>query len=128
MGSIWNANLTNAEIERYAYLYGKRHLASFAAEVEDQSDLEDRHEQGLEAAKEAAFKEGKDEGMGIDTAQVIDDLEAEINRLKADHQRCRDNLVAVSDWLRVSDNHNTLAKRKAFSERVRQALNVIPRY
>lgn len=128
MASIWNANLTNSEIERYAYLYGKAHLACCAADLEDQDDLETRHAEELEAAIESAFKEGKQEGMGIDTADEIDRLEAEVEKLKASHKRCRENLVAVYDWLRVGENHNTLAKRKAYADKVRQALNTTPRY
>lgn len=118
MGTIWTANLTNAEIERYAYLYGKQHLASLAAEVEDQEDLEERHEQELESAEEKAF----------DNDQTIEDLDAEIDRLKSDYQRCRNNLQAVSDWFRVNDNHNTLVKRKAYADKVRRALNATPRH
>lgn len=128
MASIWNANLTTHEIERYAYLYGKAHLAQFAAEVEDQDDLETRHEQEIEAAKGEAHAAGLKEGLGLDADKMIDALRDEVTKLKADHRRCRDNLQAMFDWFKTSDNHNTLAKRKAYTEKVRQALLSTPRH
>jgi hypothetical protein len=128
MASIWSANLTCSEIERYAYLYGKKHLASFAADLEDQDEAEERHEQELQDVHEEAFENGKAEGLGLDANKLIDALQKEITDLKASHQRCRGNLQAVSEWLRVSDNHNTLAKRKAYADKVRSALNTISRY
>ena len=128
MASIWNANLTNAEIERYAFLYGNKHLADFAAEVEDQDDLETRHKQELEAAIGEAHAEGLKEGLGLDADKMIDALRDEVVKLKADHRRCRDNLQAAHDWLKTSDNHNTLVKRKAYADKVRQALLSTPRH
>jgi len=128
MGTIWNANLTNAEIERYAYLYGKAHLAAFAADLEDKKDDDDRHEQEIEAARAEAYEEGKTEGMGLDADTMINALQDEVNRLKADHRRCRENLQAVSGWLATPDNHSTLAKRKAFAFRLHVALLSTPHY
>jgi len=127
MASIWNANLTDSEIERYAYIYGKRHLATYAACVEDQDELETRHAEELEAAREESFAEGKAEGLGIDAADEIEALEAEVTKLKASHQRCRDNLQAVSEWLQ-GDGCKTVTSRKEYVKRLRTALSSTPRY
>jgi hypothetical protein len=47
--------------------------------------------------------------------------------LKASHQRCRDNLQAVHDWLR-SDDCKTVKTSLAFQKRLLSALHVTPRY
>jgi len=127
MGSIWNTNLTDSEIERYAYIYGKRHLASYAACVEDQEDLEDRHEQELEAAQEEAHAKGMAEGIGADTNMMLTDLQAEVTQLKADYQFCRDNLQAVHQWL-LGNDCKTAKGRKDYALRVNDALGCLPRY
>jgi len=130
MRSIWNTNLTDSEIERYAYIYGKRHLASYAAQAEDQEDLEDlegRYEEKLENACEESFEKGKAVGIGLDTNKVITKLQQQIADLKSSHQRCRDNLQAVHQWL-LGNDCKTAKGRKDYALRVNDALGCLPRY
>lgn len=127
MGSLWTANLTPDEAERYAYLQGDAVLACYAADFSDSEKQVDNFDDVLQAAKEAAFEEGKCEGMGLDTAEKIEDLEKEISNLQASHQRCRDNLQAVLIWLQ-GDDCKTVKARQAFEKRLLAALHVTPRY
>ena len=127
MGSLWTANLTPDETERYAYLQGNPMLACYAGEFADCEFQIDGFDDVLDAAKEQAFEEGKAEGMGLDTAEKIEDLEKEISNLQASHQRCRNNLQAVLTWLQ-GDDCKTVKSRQAFEKRLLAALHVTPRY
>lgn len=127
MGSLWTSNLTAAEVERYAYVQGNALLACYAGEFDDCDQQVEGFDDVLEAAKTEAFEEGKVTGMGLDTTVIIGDLENTVADLKASHQRCRDNLQATLAWLQ-GDGCKTVKDRKAFETKLRQALNVTPRY
>lgn len=127
MSTFWNAHLTADETERYAYLQGDAALASYAAETDDLTSQVDGFDDQLTAAKEEAFEAGKQAGLEIDVSQTIADLRNELADVKASHQRCRDNLQAIHDWLR-SDDCKTVKTRNAFEKRVLAALHVTPRY
>jgi len=127
MGTIWTANLTADEAERYAYLQGNALLACYAADADDLTSQVDGFDDQLTAAKEEAFEAGKQAGLEIDASQTIADLETELASVKASHQRCRDNMLAIYDWLR-SDDCKTAKTRHAFEKRVLTALHATPRY
>jgi len=121
------SQLTPSELERFAYMQGDGLLACYAAEADDLEDRVDGFDDLIDAAKLESFEAGKQAGMALDAAKRIDDLESELAELKASHQRCRNNLLGVYDWLR-SDDCKTVKTRQAFEKRVLAALNVTPRY
>lgn len=122
-----HCQLTPAELERFAYIQGNGLLACYAAEANDLEDQVDGFDDLIDAAKQESFEAGKQAGMELNAAQRIDDLESELAALKASHQRCRNNLLGVYDWLH-SDDCKTVKSRKAFEKRLLAALNVTPRY
>jgi hypothetical protein len=119
--------LTPNELERFAYIQGNSLLACYAAETDDLEGQVDGFDDLVDVAKSEAFESGKREGIGLATAEIIDGLERSLMDLKASHQRCRNNLQAVHDWLR-SDGCKTAKSRQAFEKRLLAALNVTPRY
>lgn len=128
MGTLFTSHLTPSEVERFAYIMDDKLLASYAELTDELEGQTEGFDDLLEAAKEQAFEDGKREGMGLDTAKLLDEANAATDEIATTYQRCLANLQAVSDWLANSANHNTLAKRKDFATKVRQALNAIPRY
>lgn len=122
-----HASLTPAELERYAYIQGNGLLACYAANAEDLEGQVDGFDDLIEAAKKEAFEAGKRAGMALDTAEIIEDLEHKLADLKASHQRCRDHLQAVCEWLRGEDS-KTVKSRKAFEQRLQAALLATPRH
>ena len=122
-----HGNRTSAELERIAYIQGDGLLACFAAETDDLEQEVDGFDDRIEAAKQESFEAGKREGMGLVTADLFDDLERCVVDIKASHQRCRDNLQAVHEWLR-GDDCKTVKSRQVFEKRLRAALNATPRY
>ena len=127
MATFWTANLTATEAERYAYLQGQALLASYAADADDLTSQVDGFEDQLDAAKKEAFEAGKLEGLGLPTTEIIKDLERQVADLKASHQRCRNNLQAVHEWLRSADCR-TVKSRQSFEKRLLAALLATPRY
>jgi len=123
---IQKQTLSLGEIERIAYMQGLS-WAAYIAEAEDCESQIDGFDDQLDQAREASFEAGKQAGLGLDAAERIADLENELTDLKASHQRCRNNLQAVYDWLR-SDDCKTIKSRQAFEKRLLAALNVTPRY
>jgi hypothetical protein len=119
--------LTSTELERFAYIQGNKLMASYAAQADELEEQVDGFDDLVDNAKSDAFEEGKQAGMGQDTAHAIADLESDLMAIKASHQRCRDNLQAVHDWLR-SDDCKTVKGRLAFQKRLLSALHVTPRY
>lgn len=119
--------LTPPELERFAYIQGNALLACYAADADDLEGQVDGFDDLMDAAKADAFEAGKQEGLGLDAAQRIADLANEVADLKASHQRCRNNLQAVHEWLR-GDDCKTVKSRQAFEKRLLTALNVTPRY
>lgn len=122
-----HGQLTPAELERFAYMQGNGLLACYAAEADDLEDRVDGFDDLIDIAKQESFEAGKQAGMALDAAQRIDALESELAELKASHQRCRNNLLGVYDWLR-SDDCKTVKTRQAFEKRLLVALNATPRY
>ena len=122
-----SVHLTTAELERFAYIQGNSLLAVCAAEADDLEEQVDGFDTLVDAAKQDAFESGKLEGLGLDAAQQIADLKNELTDLKASHQRCRNNLQAVYDWLR-SDDCKTAKSRQVFEKRLLAALHVTPRF
>ena len=123
---IHKQSLSLGEIERIGYIQGLP-WAGFIADAEDCESQIDGFDHQLEQARESSFEAGKQAGLGVDAAQQIADLENELTDLKASHQRCRNNLQAVYDWLR-SDDCKTVKSRQAFEKRLLAALHVTPRY
>lgn len=119
--------LTPAELERFAYMQGNGLLACYAAAADDLEAQVDGFDDLFDAATQESFEAGKQAGMALDAAKRIDDLESEVIKLKASHQRCRNNLLGVYDWLR-SDDCKTVKTRQAFEKRLLAALNATPRY
>lgn len=122
-----HGRLTPSELERLAYIEGNGLLACCAAEADELEDQVDEFDDLIDTAKQESFEAGKQAGLALDAAQRIDDLESELAKLKASHQRCRNNLLGVYDWLR-SDDCKTVKTRQAFEKRVLAALNVTPRF
>ena len=122
-----HGNLTPAEFERFAYISGNGLLARYAADADDLGSQVDGFDDLIDAAKKEALKAGKQEGMELDTAAIIKDLERLVADLKASHQRCRNSLQAVHDWLR-SDDCKTAKSRQTFELRLLAALNATARY
>jgi hypothetical protein len=127
MCQLLNTKLTATELERIAYIQGNALLACYAADADDLESQVDGFDDLIDSAKIDAFEAGKQEGVGIDTAEHINDLEREIADLKASHQRCRNNLQAVYEWLR-SEDCKTVKSRNAFEKRLLAALNATSRY
>ena len=123
---IHKQSLSLGEIERIAYIQDLP-WAGYIAEAEDCESQIDGFDDQLEQARESSFEAGKEAGLGLDVAQQIADLEIELTGIKASHQRCRENLQAVYDWLR-SDDFKTIKSRQAFEKRLLAALHVTPRY
>ncbi len=121
-----HGSLTSAELERFAYIRGNGMLACYFAQTDDLEGQVDGFDDLLDAAKKDALEAGKREGLGIDPAEMIEDLERQVAELKTSHQRCRTNLQAVYDWLR-SDDCKTVKSRQAFEKRLLAALHVTPR-
>ena len=115
------------EIERIAYITGQPLVAMCAEHADDGELLEDGLEDQLEAAQKKGYDLGTEVGVGVDAVQEIKQLEDSVTDIKASHQRCRDNLQAVYDWLR-SDDCKTIKSRQAFEKRLLAALRVTPRY
>ena len=123
---IQKQSLSLGEMERIAYIHGL-YWAGYIAEAEDcENQIEGFNDQ-LEEARESSFEAGKQAGLGLDAAQQVVDLENELTELKASHQRCRNNLQAVYDWLR-SDDCKTVKSRQGFEKRLLAALHSTPRY
>jgi hypothetical protein len=122
-----HGSLTPAELERFAYIQGNGLLACYAGDADDLEGQVEGFDDLIDAAKTEAFEAGKREGIGLDTAEIIEDLERKVADLQASHQRCRNNLQAVYEWLRGEDS-KTVKSRKAFEVRLLAALNVTPRY
>ena len=120
-------HLTPSELERFAYIQGNGLLACYAAEADDLESQVDGFDDLIDSAKQEAFDSGKQAGLGLDAAQQIADLENELKDLRASHQRCRDNLQAVHDWLR-SDDCKTVKSRQVFEKRLLVALRATSRY
>lgn len=121
------SHLTYEEHERIAYVTGNGVLASTladAAELESEVDLFDAI---LDRAKEESFEAGKSEGIGIDTAKVIVDLESKLKSLKEQHAAIRSDLEAVQSWLE-GDATKTVAGRQKCVFEIRRRLLTIPRY
>lgn len=122
-----HGQLTPSELERFAYIQGNGLLACYAAETDDLEGQVDGFDDLIDTAKQESFEAGRQAGMALDAAQRIDGLESKLAEIKASHQRCRNNLLGVYDWLR-SDDCKTVKTRQAFEKRVLAALNVTPRY
>lgn len=123
---VQKQSLSLAEVERIAYIMGLP-WAGYIAEADDCESQIDGFDDQLEQARESSFEAGKQAGLGVDATQQIADLENELIDLKASHQRCRNNLQAVYDWLR-SDDCKTVKARQVFEKRLLAALHVTPRY
>jgi hypothetical protein len=98
-----HATLTPAELERFAYVQGDGLLACYAGEADDLVGQVEGFDDLIDAAKQEAFEAGKREGLGLIASEMIEDLQHDVLDLKASHQRCRDNLQAVYEWLRSDD-------------------------
>jgi len=123
---IQKQSLSLGEIERIAYIQGLP-WASYVADAEDCESQIDGFDDQLDQVRESSFESGKQAGLGLDAAQRIADLENELTDIKTSHQRCRNNLQAVCDWLR-SDDCKTVKSRQAFETLLLAALRVTPRY
>jgi len=120
-------HLTYAEHERIAYVAGNGRLASALADASDLESEVDLFDSLLDRAKADSFESGKYEGIGIDTAEVIADLESEVKMLKSQHSAIRGDLEAVRSWFE-SDASKTVAGRKKCASEIRRRLLIIPRY
>ena len=118
--------LSYAERERIAYVMGDCLLASTFANASDLENEVDLFDALLEHAKKDAFQIGKCEGVGLDTAKVIADLESELKRFKEQNKAIRGDLEAVMTWL-VGDTTKTVAGRKKCASEIRRRLQSIPR-
>lgn len=119
--------LSYAERERIAYVTGESFLASTLACASDLENEVDLFDALLEHSKKDAFESGKYEGIGLDTAKVIADLESELKRVKEQHTAIRGDLEAVMTWLN-SDATKTVVGRKKCASEIRSRLLSIPRY
>lgn len=119
--------LTYDEQERIAYVTGNGFIASALADASDLEFEVDLFDDILDRAKEESFESGKHEGMGIDTAEVIDDLELQVKTLKQQHSAIRSDLEAVRSWME-GDIAKTVAGRKKCASEIRRRLLTIPRY
>lgn len=121
------SHLTYEEHERIAYVAGHGVLASTLADASDLEAEVDLFDAVLDKAKVESFDSGRYEGIGIDTAKLIDDLETELKRLKEQHAAIRSDLEAVQSWLE-GDATKTVAGRKKCVSEIRRRLLTIPRY
>ena len=119
--------LTYAEQERIAYIAGSGLLASALADASDLESEVDLFDSLLDRAKKESFECGKHEGIGIDTAEVIADLELQVKKLKVQHSAIRGDLEAVQSWFE-SDASKTVAGRKKCASEIRRRLMTIPRH
>lgn len=124
--AISGNSLTHAEQERIAYITGNCLLASTLADTADLESEVDLFDVILDRAKAASFDTGRYEGIGIDTAKVIGDLEAELKRVKKAHAAIRSDLEAVKSWLE-GDASKTVAGRKKCASEIRRRLLTVPR-
>lgn len=120
-------HLTYAEQERIAYVAGSGLLASALADASDLESEVDLFDSLLDRAKEESFESGKHEGMGVDTANVISDLELQVKTLKEQHSAIRGDLESVQSWFE-SDASKTVAGRKKCVSEIRRRLMTIPRH
>ena len=120
-------HLTNAEQERIAYVTGKGFLASTLANASDLESEVDLFDDILDRAKEESFESGKYEGIGVDTAEVIADLELQVKTLKEQHSAIRGDLESVQSWFE-SDASKSVAGRKKCVSEIRRRLMTLPRY
>lgn len=129
-GNHWSFqpnHLTYTEHERISYVTGNGLLASTLADASDLENAVDLFDDVLEKAKEQSFDAGKYEGIGIDTAKVIADLESEVKKIKEQHAAIRSDLEAVLTWLSGDATKSVAGRKKCMSE-IRRRLMTIPRY
>ncbi|MDO8250268.1 MAG: hypothetical protein Q7T78_11200 [Rhodoferax sp.] len=119
--------LTYEEHERIAYVTGNGLLASTLADASDLENEVDLFDDILDKAKVESFDSGRYEGIGIDTAKVISDLETELKRLREQYAAIRGDLEAVQSWL-VGEACKTVSGRKQCASEIRRRLMTIPRY
>lgn len=127
MASIWNANLTNSEIERYAYLYGKAHLACLASELDDQEVLEESRGDELEAEYSRGYADGELEATGKDMDAMLTALRAEVTKVKKEHADLKAYLAKVKDYL-DSEACKKVAGRQKLSADITRHFIATPRY
>jgi len=121
------SHLTYEEHERIAYIAGNGLLASALADASELESEVDLFDDILDRAKEESFESGKYEGIGIDTAEVIADLELQVKTLKVQHSAIRGDLESVQSWFE-SDASKTVAGRKKCVSEIRRRLLTLPRY
>ena len=125
--SVQFNHLTSDEQERIAYVTGHGFLASTFANSADLESEVDLFDDVLDRAKEESFESGKYEGIGVDTAEVIDDLELQVKSLKKQHSALRNDLEVVRSWME-GDSAKTVAGRKKCVSEIRRRLLTISRY
>lgn len=108
---MFNSNLSNEEKERISYINGNVLIASAYGEVAELEAQVDGFDAIVSATKESAFVDGKESGMGMNTAQQIYDLERQLREANETIQ----NLQKVKNNFRnvfYLDDMKTVAGRK----------------